>query len=132
MALDSDKSIMVGLATATVVYGIYQAALPNVSDVRSLDARNKDIAGAEKLASWTAAGVVAGISLIAGDPTVFIIGATTVTILSVWHKHANEVTPMTGKILGNGSNGGNTVPSTTQAQAPANYSTAPAYDAPVF
>jgi len=125
--LDNDKSIMIGLATATVVYGIYQNALPNVADVRSLDARNRDVAGAERLATWTAAGVVAGISLIAKDPTVFIIGAATVTALSLWHKHANEVTPMTGRILGVGSAKA-TVPPQTQAQAPANYAPAPSYD----
>jgi hypothetical protein len=129
MSLKPESSLMVGLATATVVYGIYQSALPNLADVRSLDAKNGDVAASERLASWTAAGVVAGISLLAQDMTVFVIGSVMVTGMAWWHRHANEVSPLTGKALG-GDSASEAVPAQTQAQAPAAYA-APQYDATI-
>lgn len=128
--LKPESSLMVGLATATVVYGIYQAALPNLADVRSLDARNSDVESAERLASWTAAGVVAGIALLAQDMTVFIIGGAMVTGMAWWNRHANEITPLTGKPLSSMSVS-DLVPAQTQAQAPAAYQ-APQYDATII
>jgi hypothetical protein len=85
------------VATATLVYGIYVNALPSVADIRAGDVGNADIAGSEKLAAWASAGTVAAISLIAKDPTIFIIGGATMLLLSWAHRHANLVNPLTGK-----------------------------------
>lgn len=95
--LSSDKSLIVGLATATIVYAIYSNGLPTVADIRVGEPGDTDIAAAEKSAAWTAAAVVSGISLLAADPTVFVIGGSSIIGLSWWHRHANEVNPMTGK-----------------------------------
>jgi len=98
MALRTPEvSIGVGLAVGTVVYGIYQGALPPVADVRSLDAHNQDVAASERMAGWTAAAVVAGISLLAKDGTVFIIGGSMVIAMSLRHRHANAVNPVEGR-----------------------------------
>lgn len=133
MSLKPESSLVVGLATATVVYGVYQAALPNIADVRSLDARNQDIASSERLATWTSAAVVAGISLLAQDMTVFIIGASVTVGMAWWHRHANEVSPLTGKATG-GMTTADLVPQTTQAESPMAYTTMPAtsYDVTVM
>jgi hypothetical protein len=94
--LKPEASITVGLATAALVYGIYSNALPNITDIRTANQGDPDVAGAEKGAAWTAAAAVAGVSLIAKDPTVFIIGGSMVVALSWFHRHANEVNPLTG------------------------------------
>jgi hypothetical protein len=122
MALRTPEvSIGVGLATATVVYGIYQGALPNVADVRSLDAHNTDIEASERLAGWTAAAVVAGISLLSKDGTVFIIGGTMVVVMSWWHRHADAVNPADGRAGTQGRGMPDATPRVTQAEAPELY-----------
>lgn len=95
--LPPQASLGVGLATAAVVYSIYTKALPPIADIRIADTQNRDIASSERLATWTATGVVAGISLIARDPDIFVIGGLTVIALAWWHRHANMVNPDTGK-----------------------------------
>lgn len=131
MALRTPEvSLGMGLATATVVYGIYQGALPNVADVRSLDAHNKDVESAERLAAWTAAGVVAGISLLAKDATVFILGGSMVVAMSWWHRHADAVVPAAGKATTGGSAMPGATPRVTQSEAPDLYAVpeTPAYE----
>lgn len=100
--LKPEASLTVGLATAALVYGIYSNALPTVADIRVGQPDDPDVAAAEQLAAWTAAAAVAGVSLIAQDPTVFIIGGTMVIALSWWHKHANAVNPLVGKAAWSG------------------------------
>lgn len=94
--LKPEVSITVGLAVGALVYGVYSNALPTVADIRVGQAADPDVAAAEQLAAWTSAAVVAGVSLIAKDPTVFIIGGSMVIALSWWHRHANHVNPLTG------------------------------------
>lgn len=94
-----EVSIPVGLATAAVVYGIYSNATPTIADIRVGPAQDNNIESARKMAAWTAAAVVGGISLIAKDPTVFIIGGTMVVALDWWTRHANAVNPDTGTVV---------------------------------
>ena len=103
MALKPEISLPVGLATAAVVYGIYMNALPPVVDLRTTPANDPQVASTEKAAAWTATAVVAGISLIAKDATVFIIGGSMVLALSWWNKHANMVDPNFGMAVPKGS-----------------------------
>lgn len=102
--LKPEVSIGVGLATAAVVYGIYSSAVPNIADTRSLPANNGDVAAAEKSAGWLAAAVVGGISLIAKDPTVFILGGSMVIAMAWWNRHANSVNPEFGMAVPKGDN----------------------------
>jgi len=124
MALKPEFSVLTGLATATVVYGIYQTSMPSVADVRSLQANNGDIAKSERTASWAAAGVVSGVALIAKDPTIFIIGGGTLVAMAWMHRHANAVHPTTG------TTAVAMEPRVSQAEAPEQYSApqAPAYE----
>jgi hypothetical protein len=95
MSLKPDVSLGVALATATVVYGIHQNLTPPIADVRSLEKNNADIGASERAATWTSAAVVAGISLLAKDPTVFIVGGTMVVVMSWITKHADQVDTVT-------------------------------------
>jgi len=119
-----EYSVMTGTMTAVVVYGIYQNALPSVADVRSLQANNADLAKSERAASWMSAAVVAGVALIAKDPTVFIIGGAAVVGMAWFHRHANAVHPTTG------TTAIAMEPRVSQAEVPAAYSapSAPTYE----
>lgn len=90
-------SLGVGLATAAIVGAVYVNATPSLTDARVAPPGNGDLEAARKMAAWTSAGTVAGISLLAKDPTVFILGGAMVIVLDWWYRHANEVDPSTGK-----------------------------------
>jgi hypothetical protein len=93
--LKPEASLTFGVATIVLVYGIYQHALPTLVEHRVGQSGDQDAAAAEKAATWTALATVAGISLIARDATIAIMGGAATIGLSWWHKHANLVSPLT-------------------------------------
>lgn len=97
MSLKPEISLGVALATGAVVYAIYTNATPTIADIRSGPPGDETIEASRKSAAWMAAGVVAAISLIARDATVFIVGGAEVVALDWWTRHANQVNPDTGR-----------------------------------
>lgn len=97
MALKPEISIGTGLAVAALVYAIYSNATPPLADQRTVEPGNRDLEASRKQAAWMAAGTVGGVSLIARDPTVFVIGGVMVIALDWAHRHAIQVNPRTGK-----------------------------------
>ncbi|TDC20621.1 hypothetical protein E1265_21360 [Streptomyces sp. 8K308] len=95
-AFKPEISIGFGLATATLVYGVYQHALPPITDIRVADQQDHDVEAAERSAAWISAGVVAGVSLLTRDATVFVLGAGMVVLMAWWHRHADQVDPVSG------------------------------------
>lgn len=95
--MKAETSVVAGLSTAALVYAIYANATPSIADIRVAKPHDADIESSRKLAAWTAAGVVAGVSLIAKDATIFVMGGAMVIALDWWHRHANEVNPLAGR-----------------------------------
>jgi hypothetical protein len=100
MALKPEISLPVAAATAALVWAVYQTHMPNVADVRGAAPNNGTIDTSRKITTWEAAGIVSAISLIAKDPTVFIIGGAMVVMLDFTHRHANATHPNTGQLVG--------------------------------
>jgi hypothetical protein len=100
--LKPEVSLPIAAATATIVFGIYQTHLPTVAETRVTNPGNPAIDSSRKTATWMAAAVVAGISLVAADPTIFIVGGAMVITLDVVHRHAGAVNPATGKMVASG------------------------------
>jgi hypothetical protein len=96
MALRPEASLGVGLATAGLVVAIHSQATPSMADIRVAAPNDEHIDASERAASWLSVAVVAGISLVAKDPTIFIIGGATVVALAWWERHGNTVNPLTG------------------------------------
>jgi hypothetical protein len=96
MALKREVSLGMALATGALVWGIYNTALPPVVDVRVGDPGDKDADAAERTATWFAAAVVSGISLIAKDGTIFVVGSAMIIGMSVWHRHSNQYSATMG------------------------------------
>jgi hypothetical protein len=109
MSLKPNESLITGLAVATVVYAVYEHTLPSVADTQASSPNSPTLDKSRKVATWTAAGIVAGVSLLAKDPTIFVIGGTVLVALDFSHRHANSVNPDTQKITAAGSSslGGN-------------------------
>lgn len=97
--LKPETSLTVALATAAVVWGVYNSHMPMVADTRAAAPGNAAVEGTRKTATWTAAGIVGAISLIAKDPNIFILGGAMVVVLDWTHRHANAVTPGTNKVM---------------------------------
>lgn len=96
--LKPDASLGVGLATAGVVFGIYSQATPSIADIRVGDQNDEQIASSDKTALWTSIVIVSGVSLIARDPTIFILGGSMALVMTWWTKHANALNPLTGSL----------------------------------
>lgn len=119
MAQKPEFSLTIGVAVAAMVGAIYVNATPTLTDIRAADQNDSDVAAARKVAAWTSAGLVGGVSLLAKDPTVFILGGAAVVVFDWWIRHANAVIPSVGKATVGAMEA--SVPSVTQDQAPASY-----------
>ena len=97
MALKPEASLGVALATGAVVYSVFANATPSIGDIRSLPKGNVDMQASERAATWTSAGIVAGISLLAKDATIFVIGGAMVVTMAWLHRHADQVDNTTKK-----------------------------------
>ncbi len=115
--LKADQSIIGSLAVMTATYALYSNGLPSVADIRTAQPGNMDIDAAERSAAWMAAGVVAGVSILAKDPTIFILGGATVIGLSWWYRHANMVNPEIGKAVAKFTRPDNQVDASAQEDA---------------
>jgi hypothetical protein len=99
MALKPEFSIMGGLAVSTIVYAVHSNATPPQADIRALPQDTADIASSERAASWISAGIVSGVSLIAKDPNIFIMGAVAIVGMAWWTRHSNAVVGTAGKYM---------------------------------
>lgn len=88
MALKPEASVMSGLAVCGVVYGIHSNFTPTMADMQGLPAGNKDVDGSERAATWLSIGVVSGISLLAKDPTIFVMGSVATVAMAFLTRHA--------------------------------------------
>lgn len=92
-----ESEVSIGLATAVMAYGAYQLALPSQADIRSLEPNNRDIQGSERVAAWTAAGLVSLVALLTKSPAVFSLGGLVVIGASWTTRHADQVSNVTKK-----------------------------------
>jgi len=99
MALKAEFSIMGGLAVASVVFAIHTQFTPPQADIQALPSGTPDIDKAERKATYMSAGVVSGISLIAKDPTIFVIGSAMTIAMAFMTRHANWTESIGGKYL---------------------------------
>lgn len=97
--LKPEISVGAALATATVVFAVHNNATPTNGDIRSLPENNEDIEKAERSASWISAGIVAGVSLVARDPVIFMVGSAMVITMAWWTRYANRVNPDLNKLV---------------------------------
>lgn len=112
MALKTrEASLGVGLAAAALGLVVFQNAMPSVAEARATAPGDRELAGAERQASWKAAGLVVLVALLAQDATVFIVGGAAVAAESWVHRHANLYNPSFGSA---------TMPSSRQVQSEVN------------
>lgn len=124
MALKPEFSIMGGLAVGAIVFAIHSQATPTQADIQALPAGTPDIDKAEKNATILSAGVVGGISLIARDPGIFMIGSAMAIAMAWWTRNSNYMESIGGKYLSGpeeskaGSANSGPAPAETEAYVP--------------
>lgn len=92
-----DSEISIALATGVMAYAAYQVAIPSAADIRSLEPNNKDVQSSERVAAWTAAGLVSLVALLTKSPAVFTVGGAVVVGTSWTARHADQVSSVSGK-----------------------------------
>lgn len=105
MALKQEHALLVGVATAGVVFGIYQLNMPTVAGARASKPGNIHLESARQGSTITAASLVVLLGLLSADPTVFVIGGVSVLALDASHRVANATDNGTGKIPAPGQTG---------------------------
>lgn len=98
MALKAEVSLPVALATGTVVWTIYNRGLPSHADLRVGSPGDDTIEAVRKQNAWMAAAVVAGISLLAKDPVVFIFGGSMVVAVDWMTRVNNWTNPLKNRV----------------------------------
>jgi len=99
--LKPEGSMMAGIATGALVYGIYSMNMGNLAEIHTTPAGDGNARAARRKASIEAVTAVAAISLLAKDVNVFILGGA-LTVLLDWHaRHAVEAHPDTGQLYDN-------------------------------
>lgn len=79
---------MAGLAVAGVVYAIHSNFTPSNADIQGLPSGNKDVDSSERQATILSIGIVSGISLLAKDPTIFVMGSFATVAMAFMTRHA--------------------------------------------
>ena len=94
-----EGSVLAGVAVAALVYGTYSQAVPNAAVMHATQPHDTNIEAGRKKAAWTSAAVVGGVSLIARDPTIFVLGGLVLIALDFHARHANATSPDTGELV---------------------------------
>lgn len=97
--LKPEAGVLAGLAVMTVVYGVHAQATPSQADIQALPSGTPDIDKAERKATVMCATIVAGISLLAKDPTIFVMGSAATVGMAFWTRHSNYVESIGGRYL---------------------------------
>ena len=99
MPLKAEASLPITLATGAVVYGIFQTHLPPVAESKVTMPNNAHLQTSRRTATILSLAVCGGISLMAKDPSIFVVGGTLAIVLDVIHRHADAVHPQTGQLV---------------------------------
>jgi hypothetical protein len=96
--LKPEDSVVAGIATIAVVYALYSTHVGTATEVGMSPANTGQIDGNIKTCGLTAVAAVSGISLIARDPNIFILGMAAVVVLHAHYRHQAATNPESGML----------------------------------
>lgn len=101
-----EARVMIGLATAGVVFAIHNSGMPPQADVRATGVGDDALESVRKQHAWVEAGVVSAIYLVTKDPIPFMLGGAMIVALD-WLTRVNSFTnPATNSVIPNPFNVG--------------------------
>jgi hypothetical protein len=93
-----EDSIVAGLAVVGLVAAVYQIDAGSVSQVHASDSYHGANSAGIKKAGYTSLALVAGITLLAWDPNILILGGAAIVAFAAHYRHANMVNPANGQV----------------------------------
>ena len=94
--LKPENSIVGGIATAGLVYAIYQMDVGPASQVHMSDANHPALESSRKKAGYTAFIAVSALTLIARDQNIGILGYASIIAMEATYRHSIMADPVTG------------------------------------
>lgn len=96
--VNTDSATLVGLATASGVYLIYNNALPNLADVRSAAPHDNTVEQSRRAAAVKSIVLIGLVFVVARNLDSYIISAGALVGIDYMYKHGNAIHPATGKL----------------------------------
>lgn len=96
--LTPETSVLVGALIAIGVVGIETGAVPNLTDLGAAQQHDETVESARRKAAIQATVLVVGVSLVARDLGVYVIGGLVLVGMDYLVKHQNAVNPGTNKL----------------------------------
>lgn len=96
--LSPEGSIVAGIATMALVAGVYEAHLGPVADAHASEANDGNLNAALKKSGWEAIAAVGGVTLLARDPNILILGGAVIIAMELAYRHA-IMTDTSGQIV---------------------------------
>lgn len=90
--------MVAGIATIALVVGVYQAFPGPVSVVHATPAHDINVAASLRKAGWFSVILVGGITLLAKDANVAILGGATIIAEELSYRHAHMSSNLTGQL----------------------------------
>lgn len=96
--LAQNDSVVAGIATMALVFGIYNNKVGAVSEVHMSPANDGNIAASIKKAGIVSAALVAGLFLITHDANIVILGGSAIVAEELTYRHAHMADEASGMI----------------------------------
>jgi hypothetical protein len=97
--LKPENSMIAGLAVVGLVIANYNLHNGPVATVQATDAWNGTLTTSNKKAGWTSLAMVAGVSLLAKDANIFILGCAAIIAMHSSYIHGIAVSPQLGTMV---------------------------------
>lgn len=93
-----EGSIVAGLAVVALVYADYSIHLGSMVQVQKTASNDDDVEASRKKAGWSSLVLVSGVSLLAKDPWIFVLGSAAIIAMEASARHAIMTNSDTGRI----------------------------------
>lgn len=97
--LKPENSVIAGIATAGVVFAVYQLSVGSVSGAQATDANHPVLESSRKKAGYTALIMVAALTLLTRDGNIGILGGSSIIAMELAYRHGIMAHPETGKMV---------------------------------
>ena len=97
--LTPENSIVAGLATVALVIGNYNLHNGTAAQANMTEPNHPALTGSNKKAGYTSLIMVAGISLVARDANIFILGCAAIIVMHSSYVHSIAVNPANSKAV---------------------------------
>lgn len=96
--LKPPDSLVMAAATVGLVMAVYNGGVGSMAVAQATDAHDVNLMGAKRKAGWTALAIVAGVTLLAKDANIAILGGAAIIAEEAGYIHAIHSNSTTGQL----------------------------------